>query len=255
MLAMLYDVLEVAIGIAFLLGVLSTIGAVFFFRRSRRDTYWRQRRNASRRGLRASIVAFACFTASAIACVMSATVSMIDTEPEVPATVIAATLVVQAQTSEPIVQVSETTSEAPTAQATQTVVPTTTPSPQPPTHTPTPIPPQTNAVLTIWAIDDAIDADWQPPAPKQSFTAGIARLYFYVNYTDVDEGAMWHKTLLRDGEIINEHSQVWTLDADEGETFFFFGASEGFPPGNYTVELRVDSSLVASSEFTITEAQ
>lgn len=85
----MFETLDAALpyitALLFGLAVLLVALAVRFFRRSRSDTYWRQRRDAGQRGLRVLILAFILFLASGALCLVTLLVTMIDDANEATA--------------------------------------------------------------------------------------------------------------------------------------------------------------------------
>ncbi len=114
--------------------------------------------------------------------------------------------------------------------------------------------PITYAEIRLDSVSETISDDWQPVHPAATFTEGIQRLYFYFSYEDVSSRTVLQKTLLRDGQILMQHTDAWGVTAPEGETFFFFGQEEGFAPGNYEFRITQGERVLVSTLFTIEPA-
>jgi hypothetical protein len=122
-----------------------------------------------------------------------------------------------------------------------------------PILTPTALAVVASGPIVIRAVDTQISADWQPVRPGMTFSSVDNRLYFFIDYEGIAPDARWRQQLLLGDEVIKEQSQAWGLQQAEGETFFFFGDSEGFRAGEYTVQVYLDGNEqpVASTSFTI----
>lgn len=120
------------------------------------------------------------------------------------------------------------------------------PTAMPASPPPTPVPlatPEGGSPLVITALDDAISNDLTPVNPRDVFASPVTRIYAFLAFEDMPSGQTWLYEVFRDGTLVDALSQVWTREAS-GETFFFFGDSEGLAPGLYHVVLFVGESSV-----------
>lgn len=260
-------------GALFALALLLLAVSLRLFRRSRTDVFWRNRRDASRRGLQLFMTALVLFLASGVACLMTALTIMIEDNQTVAATPIIglpdtasptpvdatntmpATSPTQPNPAETITpEVSPT--PAPTIVVVITAAPVNTPPPTLfPTFTPN-APPLTSSVtphprasLEITALDDRVSNEGTPIESRTIFTADIDRIYFFVDYRNMDEGVLWKRYLYFEGELIESGDYLWGQDRN-GADYFFFGRDGGFEPGDYEIQLVIGDQAIPVSTAT-----
>lgn len=114
--------------------------------------------------------------------------------------------------------------------------------------------PQSDARITITALDDQISDALTPVNPRTTFEAGITRIYLFVRFRNMTPGVLWKRLLYRGGEPIDGSTYLWGSETG-GETYFFFGNDSGFPPGDYEIRLYIgeNSVPISTTTFTITE--
>lgn len=283
----LQDILLYSTGVFFVLALLILLISLRLFRRSRRDVFWRRRREAGQRGWRLFLLASALLVFSAAACVSSFLLSIFSEEPEPTMTNVAlsdtdrtAPVVDLETASETDVLPSPTPGEgegmpsstptessaSPTPVPTVVVIITATPPSTTPTNTPfatftpqvTPlvssVTPGPNASLTITALDSQISDAFTPVEPRTQFRAGVTRLYLFVDFRDMRQGALWRRELYRDGELVDGNAYLWGSESD-GSSYFFFGSDSGFMPGSYEIRLYIGEggAPVDVAAFTVVE--
>jgi len=113
--------------------------------------------------------------------------------------------------------------------------------------------PSANASLKITAMDTQVTSACAPVSPSTTFPAGFSRIYFFVNYTGLQNGVLWQRELLFNGQIIQHVEYLWGSTAAEGAACFFFGEEDGFKPGSYEIRLYIGSAAppVATMTFTV----
>jgi len=284
----LQNSLPIVSGAVFGLALLLFLVSLRLFRRSRTDTYWRRRRDAGQRGWRVFLVAVVLFVFSGISCTATvvmavffsdsdeATPSASVTEndepppsitpapengesntnvsPDVPPTPsftpveLRESPVVIETTSTPVILIVTST---PGATPTETPFPTFTPHIAPPESSVTPNP---GAEIRITALDDQISDDMLPVNPRGTFAPGTTRIYLFVEFSNMTQGVLWKRILYREGEPIDGGAYLWGLETD-GTGYFFFGNTDGFPPGNYEIRLFLGESAtpINIADFTIAE--
>ncbi|MBN1966074.1 MAG: hypothetical protein JW910_15600, partial [Anaerolineae bacterium] len=126
------------------------------------------------------------------------------------------------------------------------------PTPDAPGVTPlaasvTPLP---EAALQIIALDSETDSALNPLNPRDTFAAGIQRIYFWLEYRGMTDGVAWERVLLRDGEVVQGGAYLWSGGAD-GASAYFFGDAEGFPAGAYAIQVTLQGDVAAAAEFVI----
>lgn len=285
----LQDILLYSTGVLFVLALLILLISLRLFRRSRRDVFWRRRREAGQRGWRLFLLASVLLFLSAASCVSSVLLALFTKEPEAPPAVNVALSdadrtapVVDLETIPPADALPSPTpgeveatpppaptepSASPTPVPTVVVIITATPPSTTPTNTPfatftpqmTPlvssVTPGPNATLTITALDSQISDAFTPVEPDTQFREGITRLYLFVDFRDMRQGVLWRRELYRDGELVDGNAYLWGSESD-GSSYFFFGSDTGFPPGSYEIRLYIGEGgePVDVAAFTVTEA-
>ena len=252
--------LRLITGAGLLVGLILLLLGILYFRRSRRDTYWRQRRDAGRAGFRYAVLAMLAFMFSGATCLIAITISYV--EDGDPGTVAEQP---SPQATESITPALSSLTPIPTLlilSATPTPARTTIPAGESVTveASPTPfatLPPTEIAILDtiiqIQAIDDVISDDWQPIQPDTNFTTAAQRLYVFFSYEKLSPGDIWGQVLLKDGAVLQRQSHEWGVAQPQGNTFFFFGHQNGFEAGIYEIQITVgsDEIIAASTRFTV----
>ena len=254
----LATVLPIIAGAALALAALLLLFALYWFRRSRNDVFWRKRRDAGRRGLQAGVLAVILFVAGALTCVASGVIMLVDDDdsPAIPGET------VQVDASPELVQ-SPTAQETPRPPETVVVVVTATPVHTPtdtpfPTFTPDVPPvessvlPRPDAVLRVTALDDQISDLFTPVNPRTIFDAGITRIYLFVEFLGMEEGLLWKRQLYHEDTLVDGGAYLWGLE-NAGTTYFFFGDDGGFEAGRYEIRLYLgdDPNPISVTPFTI----
>lgn len=231
------------------------------FRRSRRDVFWRRRREAGQRGWRLLLFSIFLLVVSGLCCGITG-VTYLMQEEDTPVTTTVAEL-------------SPTASEAPLTAIEQSPTPTAFETSMPPVDSPSPVPtvvvivtatfqqtptetpfatftpyttppvssvtPEPGARITITALDDQISDALTPIDPRSVFDPGTTRIYLFVRFRTMTPGVLWKRYLYRDGERVDGGDYLWGSETS-GESYFFFGSDSGFPPGGYEVRLFIGDS-------------
>lgn len=126
----------------------------------------------------------------------------------------------------------------------------TTPAPMP---EPTPAP-ASSASVTAVDLGNSIGADMKVAAPSTTF-APTDTIYASVATNTSDPAASVPGTLnakwtFEDGQVVNEESKSVNLTG-AGNTEFHIAKPDGFPAGNYKVEISLDGNVVQSKDFTV----
>lgn len=268
----------------FILAFILFLLAVQQLRIGRRGPYWRMRREAGQRGGQLFLLSVALFgIASAIAffsgfaalalgqfnelvygqAEMSAAAAptLTNTLEVLPPTATATPTL----TSTPSPTLTATATGTPTATPTLTHTPTTTPTP---TDTPTPTATyetalrlhepvgarvaRENAVVRVLSADVAVSSNHTPLEPKVEFPAGTRRIYLFISYRNMDDGVAWSRMLYRDGALLQGGALLWGM-GKEGSSYFFFGSDEGYPVGEYRVELLIEGEAVSEFAFHVVD--
>lgn len=170
-------------------------------------------------------------------------------------------------TIRPTTQIPETATltASPTETSTVTLTPTLT---QTPSITPPPsatfavmlrlTPPSSarpaaeNARINLIAADDEVTRNATPLEPQSVFAAGIKRIYLFMNFQDMENGAAWTRILFRDDVPIQGQAYLWSMGR-EGSGYFFFGNDAGYEAGQYEVRIYLRDEVVSQFPFTISE--
>ncbi len=278
------------LGGLFIVALALLLLALFHLRRGRAGAYWRLRRQASSLGFRLLLVSLGLFALTVALAFYSglaalafrgldglftgrATGAVGVVVPTITVTALAADTPTPSLTLRPTR--TPASAAAPTAAATPTLTLTPAPTLTPtltatPTVTLTPsatyetalnlaAPPalvtaRPGALIEVTAADDAISANQTPLQPRSVFAAGADRLYFFIIYRDMTDGAAWSRVLYRDGVPVQGQAYLWSQGA-EGASFFFFGSAEGYAPGSYEVRMFLGEREVSRFPFTVETAQ
>lgn len=120
------------------------------------------------------------------------------------------------------------------------------PTTPPPAATPAP------ATVEISSVDlgTAVDADQKVTTPTTEF-APTDTIYAAVSTTGTAPSAVLDaKWTFQDGQTVNESSQTIAPNG-AAVTSFHISKPDGWPAGNYKVEISLDGKQVASKDFTV----
>jgi hypothetical protein len=232
--------------------LISIIGAIGSFRESRRSPYFRHRRELGQAGWRwtglALLSVVIIYASTAVRPLLPPlewdNLFAIGAEPT-PTFDINSLFTVTSN--------SQTTPKDPLAQP-----PTITPTQPPVTASPTlpiatlqtTITPSADATLTISAIATGITADLEPADAGAFFSAGVPRLYFFIEFANMTDGAAWSRVLLLDRTAVRTETEPWS-QGQEGTAYYWFNAQGGWPPGEYVVQFYLGDRLLAEKSFTL----
>lgn len=109
---------------------------------------------------------------------------------------------------------------------------------------------QANASVQITAADQTLSLNQTPIEPKTVFSAGLKRVYLFINFQHMDNGVAWSRVLYREGVPVQGQSYLWSM-GDTGTSFFFFGNDEGYASGDYEVRLYLGETEVNRFAFRV----
>lgn len=121
-----------------------------------------------------------------------------------------------------------------------------------PAPAPTTPPPPAAAPLTVVSIDlgTATGPDMKVTAPTTEFTTKDT-IYAAVSTTGTaPDATMSAKWTYQDGQLVNESNQKIAPNGN-AVTQFHISKPDGWPAGNYKVEISLNGSPVANKEFTV----
>lgn len=136
--------------------------------------------------------------------------------------------------------------------------PTITPIPPTATVSPTPfivtiesnITPPADATLSIMAISSGISANLDPVDAGTTFPVGTPRIYYWVEYENMQDGLSWSRVLLLNGTVVRSESEAWERGA-EGVAYYWFDAQGGWPTGAYEIQFYIGDTLVDSMTYEV----
>jgi hypothetical protein len=273
----------------YVIAVLVFILSLQQLRRGRTGPYWRLRRTAGQRGGQLFLLSIALIGVASALALFSGLADLayrrltgtLINDPDIPRGVVLPTLtqtlrftttptaitptssvtIVTASPTPTLIRPSVTLAPSATNSATLTLTTTLTP-----TNTPVPSAtfesvlaltpqasqrqPRAGASVKITTAAQGIAADQSPVQPGTQFSAGVQRVYFFLDYQTMDDGIGWSRILFRDGIPIQGQSYLWSL-GENGSSYFFFGSEEGYPPGEYQVRLFLGDQEASTFSFSI----
>lgn len=269
-------------GSLFGLALLLILVSLHLFRRSRRDVFWRRRREAGQRGWKLFVLACGLLVFGSVSCVLTLVFGVFGEDDSVTAGTPPATQEIALgedtpraldATPSPTQELNNPAENTPDPFALTpppgtvmivviTAAPVYTPTPTPfPTFTPqatlapSNVTPHPDAALRIAALSDQIDASLRPVNPRTTFTAGTKRIFFFVEFSAMSEGVLWRRAIYKDGELFDDSAFLWGLAAN-GTGHFFFGQDSGLEPGEYEIRLFIGETDTPASvmPFTVVPA-
>ena len=131
-----------------------------------------------------------------------------------------------------------------------TTTPATTPPPAPAPATPPPSTPAQGVSVTSVDLGTAVGADQKVTSPTTTFSPKdtiYAAVATTGNAANATLGAKW---TYQDGQTVNDSSQT-IAPAGPAVTTFHISKPDGWPAGNYKVEISLDGNMVSSKDFTV----
>lgn len=97
-----------------------------------------------------------------------------------------------------------------------------------------------------------ISDDYQAIDVNSSFPANVGKLYLFYRYQEIEAGTVWGVEWRRSASVVEFSSDTWPQDyGSAGTAWSFYAPIDGFEPGQYSVSLSVDGTIVATTTFTI----
>ena len=231
--------------------VVALVIATINFRRSRQAPYYRLRRDANRaawRAVLAIVVGIAGILAALRLRQYIPPVDLAALQPRLDA----------AREEEPPPLVPEQTDTLSPTESTTAGPPTITPT-QPtlaPSATPiiatidSTITPPADASLTITAISSGISANVSPVNAGTTFPVGTPRIYYWIEFQNMQNGMSWSRVLLLNGTVVRTESEAWQ-QGEEGIAYYWFDAQGGWPLGRYEIRFYLGDQLSASEIYDV----
>ncbi len=128
--------------------------------------------------------------------------------------------------------------------------PVATPAPAPAPTTPPPAPAPAPVAVSSVDLGTAVDADNKVSAPATEFSTKDT-IYAAVSTTGTAPNAVLNaKWTYQDGQTVNESSQTIAPNGN-AVTSFHISKPDGWPTGNYKVEITLDGKSVATKDFSV----
>ncbi len=98
-----------------------------------------------------------------------------------------------------------------------------------------------------------ISSDFQALEAGRRFGKGFFTLYATFAYEGLADGMTWSWVWRHNNQVIDGGNQVWSY-GDEGPGYVYFQPDEGFQLGDYSLEIWVNDTLMAQSNFTVIDS-
>lgn len=230
--------------------LVAAIGVYSNFRRSQTAPYFRIRRKAAQTGWRWALILLVAVGGAYAALRARASLPAPDLASFLPATPTApATIGPDLLSPEgPI---------TPTAPVEEGAPPTITPTGAPEgSATPflatieSTVTPPAEAELTITDISSDISSNLTPVNPGTSFPVGTPRIYYWVSFSNMENGLSWSRVLLLNGTVVRSESESWERGT-EGTAYYWFDAQGGWPAGSYEVQFYLGDRLADTATYDV----
>lgn len=97
-----------------------------------------------------------------------------------------------------------------------------------------------------------ISNDYRALQAGRRFGKGFFTLYATFDYEGLADGMTWSWVWRHNNQVIDGGNQVWSY-GDEGPGYVYFQPEEGFQLGDYSLEVWVNDSLMAQSNFMVVD--
>lgn len=108
----------------------------------------------------------------------------------------------------------------------------------------------TGPTFTNLIFSDGVTADDRPTNPTYLLPSGITKVYAFFDYTGMRDGLPWSRVWTYEGDQVATGSATWDMGAS-GSAWVSLSADEPLDPGTYRLELFVEDTLAAASDFTV----
>jgi hypothetical protein len=109
----------------------------------------------------------------------------------------------------------------------------------------------TNLGSLLFSMD--VTNEYEAVEPRRIFPEGFFTIYATFAYEAMSDGMEWAWVWRHDGEVISGGNELWAY-GDDGPGYVYLNPEEGFGPGEYTVEVWVNSELLTSSTLVVNNA-
>lgn len=105
-------------------------------------------------------------------------------------------------------------------------------------------------VFTDLIFSEGISDDEAPTEPSYLLPSGITEVYAFFDYENMRDGASWSRVWTYQGRELARGSATWDAGAS-GSSWIGLSADAPLDPGTYRLEIYVEDSLVAASNFVL----
>ena len=112
----------------------------------------------------------------------------------------------------------------------------------------------TGPAFTNLIFSEGVTDDDRPTNPTYLLPSGLSEVYACFDYENMSDGLDWGRTWYYEGEQVATGSGTWDW-GDDGSAWVSITAGEPLDPGTYRLELFVEGTLVAASDFVVAGTQ
>lgn len=109
----------------------------------------------------------------------------------------------------------------------------------------------TNLSPLVFSTD--VTGELEAVNPQRIFPEGFFTIYATFGYEEMTDGMAWAWVWRHNGEVVSGGNELWAY-GDDGPGYVYLNPEEGFQPGEYTVEVWVNSELLTSSTLVVNNA-
>ena len=107
--------------------------------------------------------------------------------------------------------------------------------------------------LSSLAFSTEVTDDLEAIEPRRIFPEGYFTIYATFGYEEMADGMEWAWVWRHNGEVVSGGNELWAY-GDDGPGYVYLSPEEGFQPGEYAVEVWVNSELLTSSTLVVNNA-
>jgi serine protease Do len=112
----------------------------------------------------------------------------------------------------------------------------------------------TGPSITNLIFSDDVTADDRPTNPTYLLPSGISKAYAFFDYSNMQDGMDWERVWYYEGEEIARGPDTWD-EGPSGSTWASLSAQGALDPGAYRLEIFIEGTLVAASNFAVAGTQ
>lgn len=117
------------------------------------------------------------------------------------------------------------------------------------------IPAPGDARFELWTLAQGVDQNNQPEKPSSHFPVGINRVYLFFRYDGLLPDVPWTTIWYRNGEVLSGGTSLWESRRSAGEWHVYLGFKDGYPRGEYEVQVWLGERLQIRAFFSVASAE